>query len=61
MSSVESHLRVLQSRFILETNLPMSFLTIPTIINAIKQYQWFITPCSIKGWVTVKKYLIFND
>jgi hypothetical protein len=61
MSSVDSHLRILQSKFISETNLPMYFLNIPVIINAIKQYQWFITPCSIKGWVTVKKYLIFSD
>jgi hypothetical protein len=61
MNSVDSHLRILSSRFVSETNIPMYFLTLPVIMNAIKQYQWYIVPCSMKGWVTAKKYLIFND
>ena len=61
MNSVESHIRVLSSRYISETNLPISLLNIPSIINAIKQYQWLIAPCSIKGWITVKKNIIFYD
>jgi hypothetical protein len=61
MTTVESQLRVLSSRYILETNIPIIFLSIPDIIKAIKQYQWNIFPCNIKGWVTVKKNIIFTD
>ena len=61
MNSVDSHLRILSSRYISETSIPVTFLSIPAIINAIKQYNWLLTPCSMKGWITVKKNLILNN
>jgi hypothetical protein len=61
MNSVDSHIRLLSSQFIVETSIPVYLLSNPSIISAINNYRWFIAPSNIKGWITVKKNIFFSD
>jgi len=61
MISVEESLYLLQSNLVSELYLPISYLSVPDIDHALRQFNWMILSSEVEGWVVVRKRIVYQD
>jgi len=61
MISVEESLYLLQSNLVSEFYLPVSYLSVPDIDHALRQFNWMILSSEADGWVMVRKRIVYQD
>ena len=61
MISIEESLYLLHSSLVSEMYLPVSYLSIPDIDHALRQYNWMILTSEVEGWVMIRKRIIYQD
>ena len=55
--NTNSLLLQLKSGFISETSIPSEYLLISEVLDAIYEYNWYVGPQSMSGWITLVRYI----
>lgn len=61
MSSVQAILFQLTSGLVSETAIQTEYVYVQEIAAAIQNYNWVVTPSSMPGWYSLKRFMAHYD